>query len=343
MICNKCNHKLPDDSKFCQYCGNKIETVVEPIASIEDLELNIDYIKPEESAYSRLNFQAQNTVKAMEANSKTQPNNEEDDDFGLVPEKPIYTLAWKSVDGEREYLSKLRTPKGEKVKWNRRGSISVKGINGIIDIYDIYLMSGQKYTTIYINMYGANASKRVPAGFGAKKTQGIKKPEERQRVKKADKPKNLTLDVINIFVLLLTTIVSGVGLDASYYYNEGIFAAILIIGIVTIILKIIATAKLKNSIVLTSIISCALFIMTVCSVVTEDVEFGPWICIFTLYLLICELCKIIRAGIEKYHSTQSYKFKCYKKINLINEYRVKGVITQEEFEKTRKQIISRIK
>ena len=28
MVCNKCNHKLPDDSAFCQYCGNKI-TVAE--------------------------------------------------------------------------------------------------------------------------------------------------------------------------------------------------------------------------------------------------------------------------------------------------------------------------
>lgn len=24
MICNKCTNKLPDDSEFCQYCGNKI-------------------------------------------------------------------------------------------------------------------------------------------------------------------------------------------------------------------------------------------------------------------------------------------------------------------------------
>ena len=25
MICNKCNHQLPDDSEFCQYCGSKVE------------------------------------------------------------------------------------------------------------------------------------------------------------------------------------------------------------------------------------------------------------------------------------------------------------------------------
>ena len=28
MFCNNCNHKLPDGSKFCQYCGKKLEKAV---------------------------------------------------------------------------------------------------------------------------------------------------------------------------------------------------------------------------------------------------------------------------------------------------------------------------
>ena len=31
MICEKCNKNIDDDSKFCSFCGNKIEKKVEEV------------------------------------------------------------------------------------------------------------------------------------------------------------------------------------------------------------------------------------------------------------------------------------------------------------------------
>lgn len=119
----------------------------------------------DELVNSILEFQAEQTIKVMNANESNQPNNENDDDFGLIPKKPIYTLALKSVNGEKEYLNKLYTSNGEKLTYNRRGSMSTEGINGMIDIYDTFLPSGELYKTIYINMYGAYESSKAPNGF----------------------------------------------------------------------------------------------------------------------------------------------------------------------------------
>lgn len=341
LLCPNCSKKLPEDSEFCQYCGNKIEAHED---SIEKDETNIDKMTPEEAAHYLLNIQAKNTIEAMETNKETQPSNEGDVDFGLVPEKPIYTLALQSIDGERAYLNKLYTTNGEKIKYNRRGSMSVDGINGMIDIYDTFLPSGKLYKTIYINMYGIKASKRAPSGFVVQRSQQVKKPANKQSVEKVNESKYSILDIINIFVLLLAIIISGVGMDLCYYtYTEETFASILVIGIIVSILKIIAIAKFKNNIIFSIVISCGLFTMTICSCLTaQDEEIGIWVCLFALYLFVCELCKIIKMCIRKYRSSQSYKLKCYKKINLLNEYREKGVITQEEFVEAKKQIVSKI-
>jgi len=66
-------------------------------------------------------------------------SNVDDPQYGLVPSKPIYTAF---IEGEKEYLSSLRTLDGETLTWERKGSMAVMGINGMVDIYETYLPSG---------------------------------------------------------------------------------------------------------------------------------------------------------------------------------------------------------
>lgn len=167
MKCIKCNKTLPDDSLFCHFCGNKVKKSVEESTenNIFDNNINTKDISCDEVLNTIFNVQAKNTVETMEKNFKDQPDNECDVDFGLVPEKPIFTLALLSVDGEIDYLDSLYTTDGEKIKYNRRGSMYVENINGMVDVYDVFLQSGLFYKTIYINMYGAKKSTKAPVGF----------------------------------------------------------------------------------------------------------------------------------------------------------------------------------
>lgn len=88
MICNRCNHKLPNDSEFCQYCGNKIEAgfvasprlsenteetvVTNPSTdSLVSDERSLDDMTPEEAAKALLEMQAANTVETNEHTNHT--------------------------------------------------------------------------------------------------------------------------------------------------------------------------------------------------------------------------------------------------------------------------------
>ena len=219
MICNKCNHKLPDDSEFCQYCGSKIKKL--------EIDSNSN-MTSEEALNIIAKIQAEATIDAMNANEILQPNNENDEDFGVVPEKPVFTLALKSVIGEEEYLKSLRTINCEPIKWSRCASISVDGVNGIIDVYDTYLPSGQFYKTIYINMYGANQSTKAPNGFvlmaSAPKVTAIKVSKQKEpKVCKPKKPVNkklvvcfMVIPIAIALVALLVVFVLMPGLKYNY-------------------------------------------------------------------------------------------------------------------------------
>lgn len=85
-----------------------------------------------------------------------------DDDYGLIPSKPVHT---KDSDEQFRYLQSLHTIDGDVIKWNHRGSCNIDGMIGLVDIYDAYLTTGKEYKTIYLNANGTQAPTFAPKGF----------------------------------------------------------------------------------------------------------------------------------------------------------------------------------
>ena len=85
----------------------------------------------------------------------------EDDDFGKVPAKPVFVNGFGQ---DRAYLDRLYTSDGVKLHNERKGSITVEGIAGPVDVYHLFLPDGQLYMEIYISNYGQHTAQASPKG-----------------------------------------------------------------------------------------------------------------------------------------------------------------------------------
>jgi len=100
--------------------------------------------------------------KIRKVNTGLHSNHMTTEQYGLIPQEPIYT---RDVEGSHNYLNRLRTETGEKLKYQRTGSLSLDSVYGVVDKYDMFLHSGELYKTIYINMYSQENSVQAPKGF----------------------------------------------------------------------------------------------------------------------------------------------------------------------------------
>ena len=82
--------------------------------------------------------------------------------YGLATSNPIPVAG---VPASYEYLSRLRLPNGEKVKYQRLGSFGSEITREIIDGYQIYDQAGNEIAVVYICPYMNAHPSKAPEGF----------------------------------------------------------------------------------------------------------------------------------------------------------------------------------
>lgn len=128
MKCDKCNHNLPDDSEFCQYCGNKIQIAVsesktiadEASSTLDEIVVGVastsDNAMYEDILNNPVEAKTTATEKEKEAKNQSQPDNESNEEIAPALEKLIYTRALPSFDGNDSVEKTLKGRNNKKIK-----------------------------------------------------------------------------------------------------------------------------------------------------------------------------------------------------------------------------------
>jgi hypothetical protein len=82
--------------------------------------------------------------------------------FGLVATNPVPTF---NIFGSKYYLDRLWTDDGQKVRYERRGSIVPAGGTMPVDIYDLTNPKGEPLGAVFISPYHRKNSEKAPKGF----------------------------------------------------------------------------------------------------------------------------------------------------------------------------------
>lgn len=82
--------------------------------------------------------------------------------FGLDKTNPIPIFG---IPESENYLSKIRTKNGERVRWRRTGCLEVSNIIKPIDEYELFDAKGNVIAVFYLSPYHFKTSGKAPENF----------------------------------------------------------------------------------------------------------------------------------------------------------------------------------
>ncbi|MDO4940730.1 MAG: hypothetical protein Q4E33_03440 [Erysipelotrichaceae bacterium] len=144
------------------------------------------------------------SFKFMELNEGKENKYLRDEEYGLVKEKPIYTHGQTGTD---LYFSTLISDTDEELLYEYKDSLTVEGVEGIVDEYIIRKEDGDDIAaTLYLNRYGNSNSNNAPKGFKLKKVD-INAALEQSRVNvRKDLQKKTIIEIITLVLVAIVVI-----------------------------------------------------------------------------------------------------------------------------------------